>query len=219
MRAIIPTGLKGHHTQGPFLRLGHVYNTMRLPGTIIWSASLLVVLLGAPGCRERESPVSVASLLEEEGPDQESWNPELFISEDGLPRIHMRARYMARYDRPDSTYMILSGTEDGVDRVHVDLFDAEGDSSAVVISDRLTYYNREKRFVARGNVVVTTQDSSRLESEHLAWSESDHMVRTPGFVRYITTNQVVTGYKLEANEDLTEVKISGGTAIFTPEQE
>ena len=66
--------------------------------------------------------------------------------------------------------------------------------------------------------MVTTQDNSRLESEHLAWSERDHKVHTPGFVRYITTNQLVTGYELEANEDLTEVKIFRGKAIRTQEQ-
>ncbi|GMQ82514.1 MAG: LPS export ABC transporter periplasmic protein LptC [Rhodothermia bacterium] len=192
---------------------------MRRPESLFRSVLLVLILASGIGCRERESPVSVASLRAEEDPDQETWNPELFISEEGVPRIHLRARYLARYDRPDSTYMILSGTEDGVVRVRVDLFDAEGDSSATVVSDRLTYYDREKRFVARGNVVVTTQDGSRLESEHLAWSDRDHKVNTPGLVRYITTNQIVTGYELEANEDLTEVKISRGTAILTPEEQ
>ncbi|MCZ6704655.1 MAG: LPS export ABC transporter periplasmic protein LptC [Bacteroidetes bacterium] len=218
MLAIISAESTGHDTQGTLLRLGHVHDTMRIPGTVIWSVLLVIGLACVLGCGERESPVSVASLRAEEDPDQESWNLELFISEEGLPRIHMRARYLARYERPDSTYMILSGTEDGVVRVYVDLFDAEGDSSAVVVSDRLIYYDREKRFVARGNVVVTTRDSSRLESEHLAWSEKDHKVRTAGFVRYLTPNQLVTGYEFEANEDLTEFKISRGKAIFTPEQ-
>lgn len=175
---------------------------------------LVVVTVALIGCSRRESPVSVASLRAEEDPVQESWNPKLYISENGKPRIHMTAQYMARYERGDSTFLVLSGTADGGVRVRVYLFDEAGDSSAVVTADRLTYFDRENRFVARGNVFVLTKDSTRLESEHLAWSERDRQVTTPGFFRYMSATQNVSGYQLVADEDLKNYSISRPSGVF-----
>jgi len=180
---------------------------------------LVVVTAALMGCGRRESPVSVASLRAEEDPIQESWNPKLFISENGTPRIHMTAQYMARYERRDSTYLVLSGTADGGRRVRVYLFDEAGDSSAVVTADRLTYFDQDKRFVARGNVFVLTRDSTHLESEHLAWSEADRQVSTPGFFRYTSATENVSGYELIADEDLKNYSISRPSGTFIREEE
>jgi len=165
-------------------------------------AAVVIVVVGL-ACSRHETPVSVETLREEQGPDQESWNPVFYISEEGVPLVHMRARYMAQYEQEDSTYMVLSGTDDGIERVRVDLFDDEGDSSAVIFADRLTYYERRRTFEARGSVVVTTKDDEFLESEHLAWSESQGRISTPGLVRYSSGDNIISGYEFEANDDLT----------------
>ncbi|NNF03889.1 MAG: hypothetical protein HKN17_05425, partial [Rhodothermales bacterium] len=116
----------------------------RLP--VLALSAVLVVC----GCQSRQPPVTVESVLAEDAPDQESWSPRMFISEDGVRRIHMRAAYMARYETPDSTYMVLGAGDAPGQRVRVDLFDENGDSSAVVFADRITYFERERRFDARG---------------------------------------------------------------------
>ena len=170
------------------------------------------------GCGSRKSPVSMATLRAEEAPDQETWSPILVISEDGRPLIHLAASYMARYDRPDSSYMVLTGVDGSSERVRVDLFGADGDSSAVVYSDMLTYYDRERRFVARGDVIVITRDDKRLESEHLAWTEIDRKVRTPGFVRIISPNRDVSGYGLVAAEDLSSFQLTRVTGTIIPDE-
>lgn len=195
-------------------------NDIRMPMRVAFPTWLLVVAtILFSGCSRREPPVSVASVQAEGGPDQESWNPELFISENGRARIHMTARYMAHYERGDSTYKILSGTADPDVRVRVYLFDESGDSSAVIDADRLTYFDQDKRFVARGNVIVVTRDSIRLESEHLAWSELRRQVTTPGFFRYSSKSANLEGYELVADEDLKNYTISRPSGVFTPEEE
>lgn len=184
------------------------------------SIYFLTVIVGVAvaSCTHRESPVSVAGIRAEQSPDQESWLTKFYISENGVPTIHLSAQYMARYEKPDSTYMLLTGTEDGVERVRVDLFDAAGDSSATVFCDRLTYFEREKRFVARGNVIVISTKGDRLESEHLAWSEYDRKIRTPGFVRIVSPDRDIQGYGLEAAEDLTSIQMTRGSGTFTADE-
>ena len=178
--------------------------------------SVLIVILAGAACADREATVTVESVLREDLPDQESWDPALFISEDGMPRIHLRAAYMARYDTPDSTYMVLGGNPDS-GRVRVDLFDSEGDTSAVVLADRILYFEREGRFDARGNVQATAEEGRRLSSEHLAWTEENRRISTPGFARIVTPGQTISGTGLTANEDLTDFRLARVSGIIQPD--
>jgi hypothetical protein len=159
-------------------------------------------------------------VLAETGPDQETWQPSLFITEKGLPRLHVRAAYMATYEDADSTYMLLSGLEDGSDnRVDAVIFDTAGDTSAVVTADRLYYYDQELQLEARGKVRVRTATGRFLESEHLVWSEAERVVRTPGFARIEMPDRILSGYGLRADEDLENVRLADvtGTVILTDE--
>ncbi len=158
--------------------------------------------------------------------DQESWGAHFYVTEvpsgsdQSRLRLEMIADYMARYERPDSTYMLLRGHPDSLDRrVTVLLYDAAGDSSATLTSERVLYFDQEDRFEARGNVVVVTQEGKRLESEHLIWNEADHKVRTPGFVRIIQPNERVQGYGLVADENLETYQLERVTAQVTLEDE
>jgi len=184
---------------------------------VIWSGLLFLLLFA--GCSRSEEPVSIAALRAENEPDQESWDVSMSITDAGQPFLQMQAVYMARYEREDSTYMVFSGSGSADGRVRVDLFDEVGDSSAVIFSNRLTYYEGDRRFVARGNVTVTTKKGDYLESEHLAWSESLGKVSTPGFVRYRSGGDIISGYEFEANDDLSDKKLKRVTATIHPKEE
>ena len=69
---------------------------------------------------------------------------------------------MAQYETVDSTYMVLSALTETTSRVRVDIFDANGDSSATVFSNRITYFDKERRFVADGNVIVIAKDNRHI---------------------------------------------------------
>jgi len=159
-----------------------------------------------------DSGVTVQTLIESEGPTSESWDPIMYISENGLPRLKMMAAYMARYETPDSTYMVLSTLDESSGQVRVDIFDVEGDSSATVYSNLITYFERDRRFVAEGNVVVRARDDRWLYAEHLAWSEKVARIQTPGFSTIHTPKQTLSGFGLDADENLNDfsmTKVSG----------
>ena len=180
-------------------------------------ALLFMALLWA-GCERRVPTPTVEEIRTVDGPDQETWSPELFLSEEGRPRVHLRGAYMAYYDRPDSSYMVLSGLEPG-DRVRVDIFDAVGDSAAVVLADQVTFYDRERRMIARGNVIAEAREQRRIESEQLRWSEFERSITTPGFARIYMPDRELEGYGLVADEDITNVRLSNVTGIVMIEED
>jgi LPS export ABC transporter protein LptC len=164
----------------------------------------------------------MADVRAEAGPDQESWGVHFYVtqvpvgSEESRVRVEMIADYMAEYQQEDSTYQLLRGHPDSLDRrVTAYLYDLQGDSSATLTADRIFYFDQEKRFEAQGGVVVVTQDDKRLESERLTWLEDERKVRTESFVSIVAPNERVQGYGLVADEDLKTYEIGRFTAQVT----
>ncbi len=157
----------------------------------------------AGGCEHRTRPGGTNRDNTTRGPTPKhvSWDPAFNMSEDGRPRAVLRARRMEQYQTDDSTYSVWRSMNDTT-KVRVYLFDEEGDSSATVTADSLVFQDQKGVLDAYRNVVVTTEDSKRLESEHLTWHQADRTIRTRRFVRIRTPSEVVQGDGLVADEDL-----------------
>ena len=152
---------------------------------------------------------SLEDLRDEQRPDQESWFTRYDVLAGDRPRMQVYADYIANYDRQDSTYMILRGHPDSLSsRIVAHLYDEAGDSSATIVANEMIYFERDRRMESRGNVVVTTSDQKRLETEHLIWLELDQKVRTEGFVRITSPRENIQGYDLVADEDLENYAIA-----------
>ncbi len=181
--------------------------------------ALMLAFASISGCQMHESGVTVDSLLADEGPTSESWNPVMYINENGLPQLVLTAEYMAQYETVDSTYMVLSALTETTSRVRVDIFDANGDSSATVFSNRITYFDKERRFVADGNVIVNAKDNRHIFAEHLAWSEQTKRIRTPGFSTIQTPKQTLSGYGLDADENLIDFSMERVTGTVISDEQ
>ena len=186
---------------------------------ILHSAAFVLILLLALGCERRaDGTLSMDTVRAENAPDQESWGAHFYISEvpnedtQSQIRLEMIADYLARYERPDSTYMLLRGHPDSLHRRVTAYFYDDGDSSATLTADVVYYFDNERRFEAHGGVIVVTQDEKRLETELLRWYETERKIRTPAFVRIVQPNEQVQGYGLEADEDLETYQLGRITA-------
>lgn len=87
------------------------------------------------------------------------------------------------------------------------VFYRDGLKDAVLTSDRGEIDQETEATVARGNVVVVTEDGKQLESEVLHWDPERSLIHTEEFVRFTEGDQVLTGYGLETDPDLTNVTI------------
>ena len=143
-------------------------------------------------------------LAQDRRPDQETWGSVFEITNGPRPRVSIDAGYMAKYNQEDSTYTLLLPSDDRLGGiVTAYLFDEAGDSSAVLVANEIIYYELERRYEARGEVLVTTQDEKILETEYLTWEESERKIRTIGYVRITTPSEQIQGYDLTAEEDLS----------------
>ena len=171
------------------------------------------------GCKHRaSSQARLEKPSEALAPAQQSWNVNFKIREGSHPRVHIEAGHLATYEQEDSTYTLMRPHPDSLSqRVRVHLFDAEGDSSATIRADRVFYYEEERRYKAQGNVVVTTSEGKRLESEELYWDEAERTVSAPGFVRITTPNERIQGYELTGDEQLENYTLARVTGQVTIE--
>ena len=135
-------------------------------------------------------------------PDQESWNAELRISSEGRRRLVMAAAYMARFESRDTTYAVLGPDPLGGDStlVRVELFDEDGEPTALLSTRELTYFDRERRFEGVGDVevVLLRAGGARLTAGRLIYNEGDGQFVASGNVlvvsqdgKRLTTEQVV----------------------------
>ncbi len=186
---------------------------------------LIAMVALVPGaCSEESAPPSMADVRSEIRPTQQSWDVHYVVSEAGgridgsRARIDIRAYHMATYETKDSTYTVMR-SDTTIRQVVAHLYDEEGDTSATVHADRLILHDEDRRFEARGNVIVHTPEEKTLESEHLVWLEDDRSVRTPGFVRITTPTERIQGYNLVADEDLETYSLARVTGQVEVEEE
>ena len=73
----------------------------------------------------------------EEQPAHESWETQLYVSEDAVPLVVIDAPYSRQYDYKDSTVTILSSSDQI--RVVATIFDEAGVKSSTVTADEIRY--------------------------------------------------------------------------------
>lgn len=185
----------------------------RAAGAFAVLAALLLL-----GCGPRQALPE--GLVLDERPDQESWDVRLRIEVADVPRAEIEAAYLARYERPDSSFARFGPAPGGPPiRVVVRVYDEAGAPSATVEADRITYLDDRRRFVAEGRVVVEAVGGRRLEGERLVWDEAARQITSDGFVRITTPTERIQGTRLVADEALETYRlgrITGEVQIEDP---
>ncbi len=92
--------------------------------------------------------------------------------------------------------------------VHVDFYDADGESIRSILTARLGEVDpRTRDLVARGNVVVMAREGHRLETEELRWDPRLEKVVSDRFVRLTKGESVITGTGIESDPGLRSYAI------------
>ena len=137
------------------------------------------------------------------GPRQESWNADLLISNDGIPRTMLQAPIWQEFGEGDSTYSVLLSNPD-IDSIRVvaKIFDEVGDQTAVVTADEMQFFDGEGRIEASGQVIVVTSTDRVLRTERLLWWEEEAKIVAPGYVSLTAPRETIQGYNLDSDEKL-----------------
>jgi LPS export ABC transporter protein LptC len=171
---------------------------------------ILGILLLTSACG-REEPKAPQSPLDV--PDQIMENSTITFTEEGVKSAVIYAKYVAVYEKLD-----LKKAKD----VRVDFYDKEGNHTSVLVADSGLIQEKRQNLEALGNVVVTTNEGMKLETESLKWDPQKKKIVSDDFVKITKKESVVTGYGLEADEELKHFVIKRnvrGKVTEFPEEE
>jgi len=121
----------------------------------------------------------------------------IVLTTEGKKDAVIYADTLVSYEEEDSTIAKV---------VKVDFFDENGDYRSTLTSDNGLVRQKRKEFSVWGNVVVEN-DTARLETHSLRWDPVSRLISTDDFVRFRRGRDILTGYGMEADNRLENVKI------------
>ena len=167
-----------------------------LRGGATRAVATLSILAALAGCsRESSEPLSprAANL-----PSQEVSDFTLEESDTGRPEWILEAKYAATYS---GRGLIVARD------VTIDFFDSEGKKYSRLTAREGTVEQPGNDMEARGNVIVTTTDGTRIETESLRFLNRQRRIVSDAFVRLERHGDVVTGIGFESDPSLEHFSI------------
>ncbi len=157
--------------------------------------TILAITLLAFSCSDERSGTAV----QPEGmPDQILENSVIVFTVNGIKTTVVKAKYIEKYLEQDLTE--AAG-------LYVDFFDQDGQHTSVLVADSGDIREKKQLMEVRGNVVVTTDKGVKLETKTLRWDPNTAMIVTDDFVKITRGQDVVTGYGMESDQELKNIKI------------
>ena len=103
----------------------------------------------------------------------------------------------------------------------VDFFSESGDVRSTLTARNGLLLRRTSDMEAYGNVVVVSEDGTRLATERLTWNERTGKIESDRFVRVVQGRDEFTGVGLEADPDLKNIRVHSEFKAYvrTPEGE
>ena len=170
---------------------------------------ILLAVLIAAGCQsERAGNGEGSSVV----PDQEIDGFALTQTRDGEKLWVLSADHALVFEDAGRVEMT---------RFRVDFFNDRGDVRSVLTARNGLLMRRTSDMEAFGNVVVTSEDETRLLTERLTWNERTGKIESDRFVRVVQGRDEFTGIGLEADPDLKNIRVRSEFKAYvrTPEGE
>ena len=151
------------------------------------------------GCEDKIKPTVLKTINSQDLPQQESWNSVITVSDSGRVNAIIHAGYIRIYEETQQTEMSKG--------VFVRFFNPQGVQTSYLTSDEGTADENSNNLEARHNVVVVSNDSSRLRTERLFWDNHRQLIYTPEFVDITTAKEHLQGHGFESDQSLKNYRI------------
>ncbi|MCW3788389.1 LPS export ABC transporter periplasmic protein LptC [Plebeiibacterium sediminum] len=172
---------------------------------------LLAVLLFIYSCSSNK-PEEIKAIEEIQNiPSLELYDYESFITDSGEVKYHLITPKLLNYDKREDPYkeFPLGG--------HIITYDSINVIRSEIKCKYAINYEKEKLWDLRNNVEAINKDGVIFNTEQLFWNETEKRIYTEKFIKITTEDNIITGYGLEATQDLDEYEIQNVTAILEVE--
>jgi LPS export ABC transporter protein LptC len=150
-------------------------------------------------CEEKITPSVLPMIDSKTIPQQESWDSHIVISDSGLVRAVIDAGYLCVYEGSQQTHMSNG--------VVVHFFNSDGKQTSILTSKEAIVDESSNNLEAIGNVLVVSEDSTKLKTEHLYWDNKQQLVHTPEYVEITSPKEKLQGHGFESDQSLRNYKI------------
>lgn len=164
----------------------------------------IVAALTGGGCEEKIKPSVHPGIDAANIPQQESWNSTIVLSDSGRMLARIRAGYLQKFDGPQETNMSQG--------IVVYFYNDVGEQTTTMRANRGFVNERTYDIRAEGDVVVVSDDSTKLLSERLFWDNKRRLIHTPEFVSVTSSREKVQGQGFESDQRLRNYRIFKVTA-------
>jgi len=161
--------------------------------------SLLVLAALAVGCSNQNTAKDSLPSTDSAGlPDSEVSGATIYLYHRGNLTTEIRADRILKFEAADSTMGY---------KLDIDFLDSVGAVTSNLVSDSGIIRESTNHLQAYGHVVVITSDSLMLETDFLTWNPEINKIQTDAFVKFTKNGDVFTGWGMEANRDLSRLRI------------
>ncbi|MCB0510899.1 MAG: LPS export ABC transporter periplasmic protein LptC [Chitinophagales bacterium] len=188
--------LNSSNMQSPFrlFRLSIVFTSLK-------RILLFLLLLSYHSCTndvEEVRELSEEFLNIEKGKDV-----TILFTEDALPTIRIEAPSAWRYaaNPPDLAYTKFP------DGLELYVYDKEGNQESVLRANEGKMADNSEDLEVNGDVRIENIKGEKLNTESLTWNKLDKKIRSDGFVKIFTNDEIIYGNGFEADENFTNYVI------------
>ncbi len=195
-----------------FINFGGSFFSMR--NTIYRSLAVFTFILLVQGC---ENDIEKINMLNTSGdyPDVIGEDIEVIYSDSAIVKVHMYAEELKQFNNAEKPY---SEFPKGM-KVH--FFDDSMEIESEIRANYAIYYNEEKLWHAKGNVVAENfKSGERLDTEELFWDEEKEEIYSESYTRIVNENGTFYGQNgFKSNQSLTDYTLIGSKGVVNIQED
>jgi LPS export ABC transporter protein LptC len=166
---------------------------------------MALAIVAAVGCsKKKEPPVATHSPLADSA-DQVMFNASFLLTDKGLSRAQMHG---------DTLYFFEDNTRVESDNPHITFFTSTGARDAVLTARHGTSNTRTNNMIARGNVVVVSEDGRRLETEELIYNQQRNEISSDSAFVLTEPDRRLQGIGFRSDPNMRNIQILKGASGF-----
>jgi LPS export ABC transporter protein LptC len=166
---------------------------------LLFNSLTVFLLLFFLGCENDLKKVNIVT-QKQTLPTLSAKNIEVIYSDSAIIKVRLTAPLSEEYESEDPYTVFPKGIKA--------VFFKEDLSAKTTLTANYAINKKKKRIMeARGNVIVVNEKGETLNTEHLIWDESTQKVYTNEFVKITTSDKIIFGQGMEADQNFTKYKI------------
>ncbi len=150
----------------------------------------------------------------DDAPTMEAEGFEMIYSDSTIVRFKIQAKKLQNYDKEQEPFMEFP------EGIEIEKYDENMSIISKITSDYARYFEKEKKWIAKNNVVVINMQGDSLITEELIWEENKELLYSEQFVKIIRKDQIITGIGFESDQEMSNweiTKVKGQIYLDTTE--